>query len=63
MLITSIKLFFKRPPEMQRQLGRLFKYILENDKEDIDLKDRASFYYHSLQKNPQILCQIVNQVL
>jgi AP-4 complex subunit beta-1 len=52
MLITSIKLFFKRPPEMQRQLGRIFKLILENDKEDIDLKDRASFYYYSLQKNP-----------
>ena len=52
LLTGSIKLFFKRPPEMQKILGKVFKSIIENEIEDIDLKDRAVFYYKSLLHKP-----------
>lgn len=58
-----MKLFFKRPPEVQKILGRIFKLILENDKEDVDLKDRAGFYYKSLYQTPQKLMEIVHKVV
>lgn len=41
----------KRAPEMQLILGNLFSMILSNEKEDIDLKDRAAFYYRIMQAN------------
>jgi len=47
-MLSSLKLFFKRPPEMQKQLAKIFTLILENEREDVDLKDRAAFYYLSL---------------
>jgi AP-4 complex subunit beta-1 len=50
LLTASVKLFLKRAPEMQQMLGKVFALILEDaNVEDIDLKDRASFYYRALQ--------------
>lgn len=36
---------------MQKALGNLFSYILSNENEDIDLKDRAAFYYRAMEVN------------
>jgi AP-4 complex subunit beta-1 len=47
-----VKLFFKRPPEMQKVLGKVFQLIIENDKEDLDLKERATYYYKALSSRP-----------
>lgn len=49
LLNASLKLFLLRAPEMQLVLGRLFSAILNDPNEDIDLKDRAAYYYRSLQ--------------
>ncbi|KRX06804.1 Armadillo-type fold [Pseudocohnilembus persalinus] len=49
LLSSSIKLFLKRPPEMQQMLAQLFKNIMQNEQEDIDLKDRAAFYLRGMQ--------------
>ncbi len=48
LLNSSIRLFLKRPPEMQKILGKLLKLIIENEDEDIDLRERAVFYYRGL---------------
>lgn len=45
LLLASCKLFFKNPGEMQEILSKLFELIFNNFN-DIDLKDRASYYYH-----------------
>ena len=37
---------------MQKVLGTIFKSIIENEKEDLDLKERASYYYKSLKTRP-----------
>lgn len=46
-LTASMKLFFKRPPEMQAMLGRLFVAAI-NDTSNQDLHDRALLYYRLL---------------
>lgn len=45
---------------MQLSLGNLFHLILSNEKEDIDLKDRAAFYYRIMQANIDELFKIMN---
>lgn len=52
LLSAAVKLFFQRPPEMQQVLAKVFVWILDNENEDIDLRDRAAFYYRALQSNP-----------
>ena len=47
LLTTAMKLFFKRPPEMQAMLGRLFAAAL-NETTNQDLHDRALLYYRLL---------------
>jgi AP-4 complex subunit beta-1 len=59
LLASALKLFAKRPPEMQPILGNLFFMILNNEKEDVDLKDRAAFYYRLLQTNIDELSKIL----
>jgi len=61
LLAASVKLFLKRPPEMQIILGSLFNLILSNEKEDIDLKDRAAFYYRIMQANIEDLAKALNE--
>lgn len=49
LLVACVKLFFTRGPEMQAVLGKLFAQVINDASEDIDLKDRAAFYYRALQ--------------
>lgn len=46
-LTASLKMFFKRPPEMQAMLGRLFASAV-NDTSSQDVHDRALLYYRLL---------------
>lgn len=49
-LLSSCKLFFKSPGEMQEILGKVFDFIF-NSFNDIDLKDRAFYFYNLLKSN------------
>jgi AP-4 complex subunit beta-1 len=49
-LTAAMKLFFQRPPELQRMLGKLLKKVL-NETSDQDLHDRALLYYRLLANN------------
>ncbi len=51
LLAATVKLFFQRPPELQRMLGRLLKKATE-DSTSQDLHDRALFYYRLLRSSP-----------
>mmetsp|Transcript_26734 Transcript_26734/g.33423 ORF Transcript_26734/g.33423 Transcript_26734/m.33423 type:complete len:799 (-) Transcript_26734:407-2803(-) len=58
LLTTSMKLFFKRAPEMQLMLGRLLSCAI-NDTSSQDLHDRALLYYRLLQANPEAAKSVV----
>lgn len=49
-LSSTMKLFFKRPPEIQKMLGRLFATAIQDDSH-ADVHDRALFYYRLLSTN------------
>jgi vesicle coat complex subunit len=58
-LLTSLmKLFFKRPPEVQPVLGKAFSVAI-NDFSHADVHDRALLYYRLLRTNPQAAAQVV----
>jgi len=50
LLTATVKLLFKRPPELQAMMGRLFKTCLA-DGADALLHDRALLYYRLLRAN------------
>ena len=50
LLTASLKLFFKRPPEMQAMLGRLLEEAI-NDTTRVDVRDLALLYYRLLRKD------------
>ncbi|EGD72905.1 hypothetical protein PTSG_04634 [Salpingoeca rosetta] len=50
LLTSAVKLFFKRPPEMQKMLGRLFDSIISDEMHQ-DVHDRALLYYRLLKTN------------
>ena len=50
LLLAGCKLFFKSPGEMQPILGKIFELILNNYK-DVDLRDRAYYYYNLMKKD------------
>ncbi|CAD2213160.1 Adaptin N terminal region/non-SMC mitotic condensation complex subunit 1/Beta2-adaptin appendage, C-terminal sub-domain, putative [Angomonas deanei] len=58
MLTTACTLFFKRPPEMQRILGRVFETIL-NDHSDANIHDKAKMYYRLLSANPAAAVKVI----
>lgn len=47
LLTTTVKLFFRRAPEVQAMLGRLFKALSEDDSSP-DVLDRVHMYYRLL---------------
>ena len=47
LLTATLKVFFKRPPETQAMLGRLLQAALA-DASNVDVHDRALFYYRLL---------------
>lgn len=49
LLTSALKLFFKRPPEMQSMLGRLLQAAI-NDSNHQDVRDRALLYYRLLER-------------
>jgi hypothetical protein len=55
-LMTSvIKIFMRKPAEMHPGLCKLLRCILLNENEDIDVLDRAGFYYNTMKNNIQEL--------
>lgn len=59
LLSASVKLFFKRPPEMQSMLGRLLEICI-NDMKDQQIHDRALLYYRVLEHDPNRAASVVN---
>jgi hypothetical protein len=47
---------------MQSILASIFNNILGNEEEDIDLKDRAAFYYRALQTNPEEVAALLRNI-
>ena len=43
-LSACVKLFLKRPPEMYAALAKMMNAFINNEEEDMDLRDRAIFY-------------------
>jgi hypothetical protein len=58
LLLSSTKLFFKTPGEMQPILGRLYEFILKNF-HDVDLRDRTYFFYNLMQKDISLAENII----
>lgn len=59
-LLTSItKLFFIRAPEVKEMLGKFFKFAIA-DNIDVDLRDRATFYYKLLRTDINLAKQIIS---
>ena len=54
MLTACVKLFLKRPPEMHEILAKLMNLIINNEDEDIDIRDRAVFYCKGFQDISQL---------
>lgn len=50
LLLASCKLFFKSPGEMQSILGKVFDFVINNFN-DIDLKDRAMYFYNLIKSD------------
>eukprot|EP00736_Rhodelphis_marinus_P014412 Rmarinus@m.11305 len=61
LLTAAMKMFFKRPPETQKMLGRLFVAGAE-DVSHVDVHDRALFYYRLLRTNPTAAEQILQTI-
>ena len=64
LLMSTMKLFFVRPPEVQRMLGRLLKKATE-DVSSQDLHDRALLYYRllrtsSVDVDPSVVRDVVS---
>mmetsp|Transcript_4046 Transcript_4046/g.7442 ORF Transcript_4046/g.7442 Transcript_4046/m.7442 type:complete len:796 (-) Transcript_4046:152-2539(-) len=59
LLTATMKLFFKRPPELHKMLGRLLK-LATADKFKVEVRDQALLYYRLLQHDPHEAARIVN---
>ncbi|EDQ89747.1 uncharacterized protein MONBRDRAFT_16817 [Monosiga brevicollis MX1] len=62
LLNSTLKLFFKRPPECQKMLGRLLE-TLTSDEIQQDVHDRALLYYRLLRSNPDEARRVINATL
>jgi len=60
LLTSTMKLFFKRPPEVQKMLGRLLQKATE-DVSSQDLHDRALLYYRLLRtaSDPSVVQEVL----
>lgn len=59
LLTASMKLFFKRPPEMHKMLGKVLKAAVD-DVSKVDVRDRALLYYRLLQLDVHEAARVVN---
>ena len=57
-LLSSCKMFFKSPGEMQPILGHVFDTILKNY-QDVDLRDRTYYYYNLMKKDINLAGYII----
>eukprot|EP00794_Sanderia_malayensis_P017499 gene17499-19249_t len=60
LLNAGLKLFFKTPSECQNLLGRIFETLID-DELNMDVHDRAMFYYRCLKVDVNKTCELVNQ--
>ncbi|XP_065655849.1 AP-4 complex subunit beta-1 isoform X4 [Hydra vulgaris] len=58
LLTALVKLFFKRPPECQKILGKFLKYCIESEI-NFDIRDRAKFYISLLESSVEEARRIV----
>ena len=58
LLVSLVKLFFKRAPEVQKMLGSFMEQLIKNST-DTDLKQRAVFYYKLLRHDVHLAERIV----
>jgi AP-4 complex subunit beta-1 len=56
-----VKLFLKRPPEMKNILKEFFEHILNNPAEDLDLKDRAAYFFRAMSANMEEFSEAFNK--
>ena len=61
-MTSVIKIFMKKPAEMHPGLCKLLRCILLNENEDIDVLDRAGYYYNTLKENVQSFQTILTDV-
>eukprot|EP00743_Colponemidia_sp_Colp-15_P002288 GILK01002479.1.p1 GENE.GILK01002479.1~~GILK01002479.1.p1 ORF type:complete len:794 (-),score=148.65 GILK01002479.1:161-2542(-) len=59
LLTATMKLFFKRPPEVQHMLGRLLRTAI-NENTHTDVRDRAMLYYRLLTYNVDEANRVIN---
>lgn len=59
LLTASTRLFFKRPPEMQAMLGRLFQQALD-DAANADVRDRALLYFRLLRRDVRVANNVID---
>eukprot|EP00760_Papus_ankaliazontas_P028029 PhM_4_TR3491/c0_g1_i1/m.98510 len=59
-LTSAMKLFFKRPGEVQKMLGRLLDTAI-SDFSHADVHDRALLYYRLLMKDPHLASTVVSK--
>uniref|UniRef100_A0A6U3AKM9 Beta-adaptin appendage C-terminal subdomain domain-containing protein n=2 Tax=Lotharella globosa TaxID=91324 RepID=A0A6U3AKM9_9EUKA len=59
LLTATMKLFFKRPPELQKMLGRLLKHAID-DRSMVDVRDQALFYFRLLRHDVHEAARVVN---
>ncbi|KAG8347707.1 putative beta-adaptin protein [Trypanosoma vivax] len=57
-ITAAVVLFFKRPPEMQLLLGRMFKLFI-NDFSNADVHDQALLYYRLLKQDPASAFRVI----
>jgi len=55
LLSATTKLFFKRPPEVHKMLGRLF-HVAISETSQIDVRERALLYYRLLKADVDEVC-------
>ena len=58
LLTAAVKVFFQRPPEMHRALGRLLS-VATNDIASQEVHDRALFYFRLLKADPSVARAVV----
>lgn len=58
LLSATMKLFFTRPPEVQKMLGRLLSKVTD-DVSSQDLHDRGLLYYRMLQTDPKVVAAAI----
>lgn len=59
LLTTAVKLFFRRAPEVQAMLGRLFKSLSEDDATP-DILDRVHMYYRLLMNDVESARRVID---